>query len=432
MKSIEFRQMQMLTAVTFAAVLLAGLLLLLRAMNAPAPARLDMRVYSVVTERPQLCVHTRLIDEVEMWKIEQTLKSVRLMGASTIVEFFPWSYLEPQRPGEYRWRQADLIFDAARRNGIRIIARLGLVPEWVQRQAADANTEVPDADRLVSNANTLSPLSYQQFADFSAAFARRYASHLDAIVVWNEPNLSFEWGYRTVDPVQYTELLRAVYTAVNKTAPAVSVLGGALAPTLEQPGSTTGLDDLIYLQAMLEAGAADAMDGLAVHTYGLTQPADQPPDARRINFRRVELLHDLLSTYHPGMPITITEMGWNDHPRWQNAVRPSQRIQYTIDALRRGEGWPWLTHACLWVFRLPAESLSYRDRFSLISPDFVSYPIYDVLVQYAQDDDLPPQMWLPPPIDTDAAPPALQNDRTDSGTDSSTEGIDRSDDTGGG
>ena len=30
----------------------------------------------------------------------------------------------------------------------------------------------------------------------------------------------------------------------------------------------------------------------------------------------------------------ITEGGWNDHPRWTRAVRPGQRIDYTIRAGR--------------------------------------------------------------------------------------------------
>jgi hypothetical protein len=30
--------------------------------------------------------------------------------------------------------------------------------------------------------------------------------------------------------------------------------------------------------------------------------------------------------------VMITEAGWNDHPRWTRAVRPGQRIEYTIRA----------------------------------------------------------------------------------------------------
>ena len=50
---------------------------------------------------PKMGVHTRLTDEVEEWKIKRTLEMVREMGARWIVEYFPWAYAEPNRPGQY-------------------------------------------------------------------------------------------------------------------------------------------------------------------------------------------------------------------------------------------------------------------------------------------------------------------------------------------
>ena len=53
----------------------------------------------VQTKHPIVCVHTRLTDEVEAWKVLRTLEMVRQMGAPTIVEYFPWAYAEG-RPAE--------------------------------------------------------------------------------------------------------------------------------------------------------------------------------------------------------------------------------------------------------------------------------------------------------------------------------------------
>src|SRR6185503_15888228 len=49
---------------------------------------------TVITQHPTVCVHTRLTDEVDEWKIQRTLMMVREMGAKTIVEYFPWAYYE--------------------------------------------------------------------------------------------------------------------------------------------------------------------------------------------------------------------------------------------------------------------------------------------------------------------------------------------------
>ena len=48
----------------------------------------------VDSSMPVLGVHTRLTDEVEEWKIKRSLEMVREMGATTIVEFFPWAYYQ--------------------------------------------------------------------------------------------------------------------------------------------------------------------------------------------------------------------------------------------------------------------------------------------------------------------------------------------------
>src|SRR5690242_10838290 len=74
---------------------------------APAPPRAPLDPpQTVQTVKPQVCVHTRLIDEVFEWKIQRSLQMVREMGADTIVEFFPWAYAEPNK-GEYNWSSFD-------------------------------------------------------------------------------------------------------------------------------------------------------------------------------------------------------------------------------------------------------------------------------------------------------------------------------------
>ena len=86
---------------------------------APAPPRLFPEPPQVViTQHPVVCVHTRLTDEVEDWKIQRTLQLVREMGASTIVDFFPWAYIEVGE-GVYDWHHPDRIIDMAHQQGLR-------------------------------------------------------------------------------------------------------------------------------------------------------------------------------------------------------------------------------------------------------------------------------------------------------------------------
>src|SRR5690606_3573380 len=90
----------------------------------PAPPRALLGPpQTVETQHPLVCVHTRLVEEVDEWKIQRSLQLVREMGADTIVEFFPWAYVEHTKD-EYDWSNVDRIIRHARNQGIHIIARM--------------------------------------------------------------------------------------------------------------------------------------------------------------------------------------------------------------------------------------------------------------------------------------------------------------------
>lgn len=344
----------------------------------------------VETTKPQVCMHTRLIDEVEEWKIQRSLELVREMGAPTIVEFFPWAYIEGTE-NQYDWTTADRIVRHARNQGLHIIARLGLVPEWA-RERGETSAEF-------TTFNTLPADAYPDFAGFTADFAARYAGVIDDLIIWNEPNLAFEWGYQSVDPAGYARLLEAVYAPAHAANPNVTILAAGLAPTLEPEGSAAGLNDILYLQALYEAGARPYFDALAIHTYGFTEPPDDPPAFDRLNFRRAELLREVMVAHgDAAKPAIITETGWNDNPRWTKAVSPSRRIADTIGALAWAENnWDWLDKMCFWVLRYPAPTLSYPDNFTFITTRFQLKPIYYAVQAYARGAQHSEDLWLPAP-----------------------------------
>ncbi len=324
---------------------------------------------TVITGHPIVAVHTRLTDEVEPWKIQRSLQLVREMGAPWVVEFFPWAYYQGS-DGYIAWEHQDLVVEHAYAQGLTIIARIGWTPDWARPQ----DTSIAYLDET----------AYPDFARFAAAFASRYRGKVDYLIIGNEPNLSREWGYRQTTPDDYVKLLSTVYPVVKEANPAITILAGALAPTLEPPGSVNGLNEIDYLRGMYAAGAAAYFDGLAVHTYGFNFPPDADPDPTILNFRRLELLRQIMvEADDADTAMYITEMGWNDHPRWTMAVRPAQRLQYTLDAFRYAEEhWPFVKMAAIWMFRLPAPDKSHMDYFTLVTPEFVLKPLYSAIQNY--------------------------------------------------
>ncbi len=327
---------------------------------------------TVETINPKIGVHTRLTDEVEEWKIQRTLQMVRQMGSPWVVEYFPWGYYEPSK-GKYDWGHPDVVVNHAVAQGLTVIARIDFVPEWAR--PPDTTFRYLDRDH------------FADYGDFIYAFVQHFKGRVNYIIVWNEPNLSLEWGYRPVDPEAYVELLRIAYQRAKEANPAVQVLAAGLAPTLAPPGSEWGMNDLTFLQRMYDAGAANYCDGMAIHAYGLTFPPDDPADPQQINFARAELIHDLMVRNGDGdKPCYITEGGWNDDPRWTKAVRPYLRMEYTIRAYDKAlKEWDWCKAVALWAFRYPWPQKTYQDYFTFVTPEFVPKPVYLETMHYAHN-----------------------------------------------
>jgi len=105
-----------------------------------------------------------------------------------------------------------------------------------------------------------------------------------------------------------------------------------------------------------------------------------------VNYRRSELLREVMVRNGDGhKSAMITEGGWNDHPRWTRAVRPGQRIAYTVRAYAIAlEEWPWMEAVAFWAFRYPWDAKSYQDYFTFVDTEFEPKPIYEEVQRYSQ------------------------------------------------
>jgi hypothetical protein len=310
-------------------------------------------------------VHLRLAGTDDEAQIVAQLAAAREMGASFVVDLFPWAYVQPRGARSFDWRGADLLIEHARRQGLEVVARLDVVPAWARPRKA--------SDRY------LEPEHYVDFARYAAAFAQRYRGKVRYIQIWNEPNLNLEWGLRDPDPKAYAALLREVTPRVKAANPDARIVAGNLSPGPAVP--STRMDDLQYLSAMVAAGAP--FDVLGVHAYGARAPADEEPHPDRVNFRRVEVYRDTLRRLGQPRPMIVTEGGWNDHPRWPGAVKPAQRLQWTVEAYRISERWDDVLAVCMWEWQLPWTH-SYQDNWTFLTPDGTPKAIYYAVQAYTR------------------------------------------------
>lgn len=105
----------------------------------------------------------------------------------------------------------------------------------------------------------------------------------DAIEIWNEQNIDFEWPAGQISPTSYVNnMLAPAYNAIKSANANVMVISGAPAPTGFDNG-TNAWADARYVQGMAAAGAANYMDCIGVHhNAGATAPqatTGHPADA---------------------------------------------------------------------------------------------------------------------------------------------------------
>jgi hypothetical protein len=182
------------------------------------------------------------------------------------------------------------LLNSARANGFKFL--VGIVGD--QTQMGDFNAYI------------------SQYASFVAGVARL---GVDAIEVWNEPNIDREWPAGQITGANYTRLLAAAYNAIKGANPNVLVISGAPAPTgfFGAAGcAAAGCNDDAFMQQMAQAGAASYMDCVGLHyNEGIIPPSQQSGDPR--GGYPTYYFNSMLSRgYSPfgGKPVCFTELGY--------------------------------------------------------------------------------------------------------------------------
>ena len=228
---------------------------------------------------------------------------VRLMSFSHVKQTFAWRDVEPE-PGHWDWRQADRILNEVQRRGLQLVVRLGQTPDWARSPGASLAHDAPPADMSIWRA-------------YCAAVAERYRGKISAYQIWNEPNLSREWGDQRPDPAGYVALLAECSGALRQADPAAILISAGLAPTGTH--DDRALPDDVYLDQIYRNGFQHYIDAVGVHAPGYAPPEigpDDPQAAQRwFTFRRVEDLRKIMLSHgDEARQMAIMELGYTIDP----------------------------------------------------------------------------------------------------------------------
>jgi len=320
--------------------------------------------------------------EVESWKKENTFKMIREAGISWAKQQFPWEEIEQPRKGQFfdakynqsTWDKYDEIVKLAEAAGVRLIARLDRPPAW-----ARSDKQRPERP----------PDNFGDYGDFLNAFATRYKGRIGHFQIWNEPNLGEEWTGKA-DPAEYVRLLKIAYARVKEADPQAVVLSAPLAINLEN--GPLHLNEVDFLDQVYLAGGKGVFDVLSANAYGMERSPTDAPGKNVLNFRRVELLRQVMEKHgDAGKAIWFNEYGWNASPKempkdeliWQR-VTEKQQADWTVEGVQYArKNWPWAGVFCTWYFRqvgdIPPSKSEYY--FRLVDPDFTPRPVYNAIRQ---------------------------------------------------
>ncbi|MFQ5854290.1 MAG: beta-galactosidase [Anaerolineae bacterium] len=321
--------------------------------------------------------------EAEPFKRAKTVEMAAQAGIGWAKQQFPWDDIEPS-PGQYRWDKYDDIVNLYRKHGLQVIARLDRPPDWTRE-----DNRFPERP----------PDDFNDYGDFVEELVHHFKDRVRYIQIWNEPNIFPEWGDQPVDPAAYTQLLGVAYRSAKSVDPNIYVLSAPLAINLEDFPARRNLSDLVFLEEMYQAGAADYFDILSANAFGMDRRPEDSPDPDVLNFRRVELQREIMLRYGDGdKPIWFDEYGWNAAPEnfppdkliWQR-VSEEQQARWTVEGIRWARAhWPWAGVFNIWYFRqignLSPNRADYY--FRMVDVDFTPRRVYYAVQQATLDVNL--------------------------------------------
>ncbi len=309
----------------------------------------------------RLGVHTLRFDDTQ-------LQQIRAAEFDTIVQVFPWREVEPTRY-QYHWEMTDQIVNAAEYYDLNLIVRLDQHPAWASE--VDLSLNAPPADLA-------------DYKHYVGRVVERYRGRVGAYIIWNEPNLSIEWGGQSPDPVAFTALLQAGYEAVKANDPDAFVVAAGLAPT--NSNNAQGMDERNFLEAMYQAGAGDYFDVLAAHPYSFGQSPTVPDSSGQYpSFDRLVEQREIMVAHGDGYkPVWITEMGWTIAPPLEQldiVVTPQQQADYLVEAMEIIErDWPWVELVTVWNLSLPSPGDPFGG-YSMLDSEGQPRAVYEVWQQ---------------------------------------------------
>lgn len=347
--------------------------------QAPDAITTAIPVDTVGLDRSQMGIQLYYNFGVSDW--DRTLQRVSDIRVDWIKLQAAWNWLQPDNPQQFdqNFRLFQLHVQEAKKRGYKVMLSIAKAPNWARN--ANRNEDGP-------------PDNFNQFNDFLRFLLDRVGSDVDAIEVWNEPNLMREWtGSQPFTGTAYMEMFRGAYNTIRSYSSDITIITAGLAPTGNTPN--VSVDDREYLQQMYNAGLAQYQDiVIGVHPYSWGNPPDfvccnnvdnQGWDDRPQFFfqNNIQDTRSILARNGHNVPMWVTEFGWAtwaDYPSqppdvWMTYNNPTDQMNYTLRAFEIAQDSPDIGLMILWNLNFANDVII--DQRSELAGYSLLYPYFD-------------------------------------------------------
>ncbi|MBN1180167.1 MAG: cellulase family glycosylhydrolase [Anaerolineae bacterium] len=254
------------------------------------------------------------------YPVEPALDLLAAAGFDWVKQQVRWEEIEPEY-GLPQWDCIDQVVDGAEARGLHVLLSVTTSPAWSRPWQERGRPEV-----------------LALLGEFCLRMVERYRGRVDAVEVFNEPNLDREWGGR-LDPLAYAGLLEWTYYAIRQADPDVIVISAGLAPT-QWNDWATAVDDREYLRQMADAGAGRFADCIGVHfNHGTSSPLEPGGEFER------QML-DYYTAFDRQLPLCLTEFGFATPDRTGGRLPPGFEWAATTSAEEQAQ---WLVDGFEWA-----------------------------------------------------------------------------------
>ena len=340
----------------------------------------------------------------------KVLDDLKESGVGWVTMDMGWINLEPNGPGQYsasgiaEW---DKQVGEIRARGLKIMSIFQRAPKWATGTA---------------NRNGR-PKDPEAYAKAAAYVAKRYngstvspAMRIDAIQLWNEPNLPLYWAPEpaATKVSSFATLVKTAGTAVKKANPGMTVVAAGV----------NSVDTKFYSEFVKTSGVIGSYDAFGVHPY--QSPGDAHPEAYEAKWgvyymRHLGALDAMMTTKNDPARIWATEFGWSTHtnssstPNWARGVNEAQQADDLVRSMPVMAATRRLQTAFWYAAITTSSGDAQFDNYALLRKDYSRKPAYYAMKcaaaglcggTSAPTRPTPPPTTPPTPPTTPPAPPS--------------------------